>query len=115
MNKTRPSQFPEWASRLVQNEINKEFNKYEPPLAKKRIGWELGEVPPRQWVNYMADLTNSWLEYLDAQKHKASIFKTKADLPKATKNKGLLVFVEDTALLAFSNGKTWQKITTEEL
>jgi len=115
MSKTRPQDFPEWASRLVQNEINKEYNKYKPPLAKKKNGWEVGEVPPRQWVNYQADLTNSWLEYLDDQRHKASIYANREELPAAEISKGLIAYIEDIETLAFSNGNTWNKLTTEEL
>lgn len=115
MSKVKPNKFPEWASSLVQSDFNKEYNRYEPPQAKKEVGWEYGEVPPRQWVNYQANLTCQWLEYLDSQKHKAAIYAKKEDLPDATESKGFLVFIEDTELLAFSNGKTWQKLTTEEL
>lgn len=63
----KPDKFPQWAKNLVQDEHNKEFNRYEPPQAKKDIGWSRGEVPPRQWVNYQAWLTNQWLEYFDQE------------------------------------------------
>jgi hypothetical protein len=115
MSKKRPTDFPEWASDLVQNEINKEYNKYKPPLAKKKSGWEVGEVPPRQWVNYQADLTNLWIEYLDSQKHKVSSYKNKKDLPRAKLSKSLMAYIEDTDTLAFSNGSKWKKLITEEL
>jgi hypothetical protein len=115
MSKKRPAKFPQWASELVKNDINKEYNKYEPPTEKKKSGWELGEVPPRQWVNYQADLTNTWLEYLASQSNKASIYTTKKDLPKAKKSLGGLAFIKDTESLAFSDGKTWKKLKTEEL
>lgn len=63
----KPDKFPEWAKNLVQDEYNKEFNRYEPPQAKKDVGWSRGEVPPRQWVNYQAWLTNQWIEYFDQE------------------------------------------------
>lgn len=115
MSKTRPDKFPRWASYLVQSDINKEYNRYEPPEAKKDIGWEYGEVPPRQWINYQENLTCTWLEYLDNNQHQAAIYKDKKTLPKAKENKGKLVVIENTGQLAFSNGKIWKKITTENL
>jgi len=57
--------YPEWASEDVQDDLNKEYNKYEPPEQKKKIGWERGESPPRQWMNYNADLIYKWIKYLD--------------------------------------------------
>ena len=115
MNKNRPDKFPKWASSLVQSELNKEFNRYEPPAAKQEIGWDVGEVPPRQWINYQENLSCQWLEYLDAENHKAAIFSKKEKLPDAKDNIGLMVYIKNTKTLAFSNGSTWQKLTTEEL
>jgi hypothetical protein len=115
MSKTRPEQFTRWASCLAQSDLNKEYNRYEPPTAKKDIGWEYGEVPPRQLVNYQENLTCMWLEYLDSQKHTAQIYAKKEDLPEARESKGLLVFIESCELLAFSDGKAWKKLTTENL
>jgi hypothetical protein len=111
----RPTEFPEWASSLVTSDANKEYNKYKPPKAKRKIGWEYMEVPPRQWVNYQADLICKWLEYIDSNLNKASIYKAKKYLPKAKDYKGSFAYIEDIKALAFSNGTTWQKIKTEEL
>lgn len=57
--------YPRWATNIEINPDNGESNKYEPPEAKKDKGWERGEVPPRQWLNYNADLIYQWIKYLD--------------------------------------------------
>ena len=59
--------YPRWATNIVKDEINNEFNKYEPPEQKKDIGWARGESPPRQWMNYNDDLTAKWIEYIDQE------------------------------------------------
>ena len=115
MAKHRPDKFPRWASHLVQSDINKEFNRYEPPPAKQEIGWDVGEIPPRQWVNYKANLTCQWLEYLDTEANKAAVVSRKEKLPKPEDNTGLIVYIKNIKTLAFSNGSSWQKIVTENL
>jgi hypothetical protein len=111
----KPEKFPEWAKNLVQDEINKEYNRYEPPQAKKDVGWLREEVPPRQWVNYKAWLTCQWLEYLYDRLHKPTRYANAAALPDATASEGVMVYIEDQKILAVSNGTAWQKITTQNL
>jgi len=115
MPKIKPKKFPEWASSYVQNPINKEYNRYEPAEAKKKLGWEYGETPPRQWVNYHQNLTCQWLEYLDEHLNQPVKYATKQVLPDAALCQGLLVYVKDTTSLAVSDGKFWKKITTTKL
>ena len=59
--------YPRWATDLVKDDVNKEYNKYEPPEQKKGVGWSRGEAPPRQWVNYNSDLIARWIEYIDQE------------------------------------------------
>ena len=115
MPKLKPSKFPEWASVLSQSPINKEYNRYEPPNAKKKLGWEFGEVPPRQWVNYQQNLNCQWLEYFDANLNRTLIYASKKDLPEVKASQGLLVYIKDSDSLAFSNGDHWQKLKTTKL
>jgi len=85
MTKVKPNKYPEWAKNLVRDEINKEFNRYEPPQAKKDIGWVRGEVPPRQWVNYQYNLINEWIEYFDSKvTTSASFLANTTELPDPT-------------------------------
>lgn len=111
----RPDKFPEWATNLVQDDFNKEFNRYEPPQAKKDVGWSRGEVPPRQWVNYLLWLTNQWLEYLDNKPPTPPQYATKTDLPDAALNKGAIAYVLDTNSFAICNGSEWEAIKTANL
>lgn len=111
----KPDKFPEWAKNLVQDEHNKEFNRYEPPQAKKDVGWSRGEVPPRQWINYLAWLTNQWLEYLHATQHKPTQYATKTDLPDPAANKGSMAYVLDTNSFALCDGSAWVGIRTQNL
>lgn len=115
MTKEKPNKFPEWAKNLVQDEVNKEFNRYEPPQAKKDVGWSRGEVPPRQWVNYQYNLINQWLEYLYTALHKPTHYATKTDLPDPTTSEGWMVYIDDEDSLAISNGTKWRKIRTQNL
>jgi hypothetical protein len=114
----KPDKFPKWAMNLVQDASNKEFNRYEPPQAKKDVGWSRAEVPPRQWVNYQWWLFNQWLEYLDAKPPIAPRYETKADLPPASDHTGAIVFVAGEGAdgeLAYSNGSVWREINDRNL
>ena len=115
MTKQKPDKFPEWAKDLVQDPVNKEFNRYEPPTAKKDVGWARGEVPPRQWLNYQAWLVNDWIEYLYDRLHKPTKYTTKSDLPDPTTSEGWIVYIDDEDALAVSNGTRWRKIRTQNL
>lgn len=107
----KPSKFPRWASSVVRNEINSEYNIYEPPEQKKDIGWELNEVPPRQWFNWLFRMINDWLVYFDHRLNKPQGY-LKAKLPDPKKYKAQIVFVKDVdgGMLAFSDGKNWKQI-----
>lgn len=54
----RPSEFLDWIPDNTTNII-------EPPTGLKNTGWPVGTSPPAQYFNWLLNLTNQWLEYLD--------------------------------------------------
>ncbi len=108
---TRPTKYPRWASTLVKNETNKEYNIYEPPEQKKDLGWDLNEVPPRQWLNWLNRFTHDWIVFFDTTKNGVSYLT--AELPPAAENVGRILLVSDigTGTLVFSDGTNWKKLT----
>lgn len=110
----KPNKYPRWASEVVRNQLNKEYNIYEPPEQKKDIGWDLNEVPPRQWFNWLFRLINDWIAYFDYSLNKPQEY-LKAELPDPSKCKRQIVFVSDIdeGALAFSDGVRWRKINSE--
>jgi hypothetical protein len=107
----KPNKYPRWASSSIKNEINGEYNIYEPPEQKKDIGWDLNEVPPRQWFNWLFRTINDWIMHFDHHLNRPKIY-SKATLPDAASCKAQIVFVSniDGGTLAFSDGKNWKKI-----
>jgi hypothetical protein len=107
----KPDKYPRWASNIVKNDINKEYNIYEPPEQKKDIGWDLNDVPPRQWFNWLFKVINDWIVYFDSTNN--SPIYTSGTLPDASSNKGSIVFVSDvgSGTLAYSDGTSWKKIS----
>ena len=105
--------FPRWASEEVENPINKELNVYEPSEQKKDLGWDLDEVPPRQYFNWLARQTYDALKYLRYHLNRPKIY-TIATLPTAADNIAQIVFVSDfgSGVLAYSDGNIWKNITT---
>ena len=107
----KPNKYPRWASSNIKNDISHENNVYEPPEQKKDIGWDLNEVPPRQWFNWLFKTINEWITYFDQHLNRPKIY-TKAKLPDAASSKAQIVFVSnvDGGTLAFSDGANWKKI-----
>lgn len=107
----KPDKYPRWASDKVRNEINGEYNIYEPPEQKKDMGWDLNEVPPRQWFNWLFRMINDWIVYFDYGLHRPKTY-LKSTLPDAAGCKARMVFVSnvDGGTLAFSDGTNWKKI-----
>lgn len=54
----RPSEFLDWIPDNTTNIV-------DPPIELKNSGWEPGESPPARYFNWIINLTNQWLEYLD--------------------------------------------------
>ncbi|WP_397602201.1 hypothetical protein [Silvanigrella sp.] len=71
MNK--PDVFPDWCVENNKNGFNNTPTKVEYPLEKIKNGWDINEVPPREWENYWKNLTAKWLHYLDEQLQKVSV------------------------------------------
>jgi hypothetical protein len=105
--------FPRWASETVLNPISSEANVYEPPEQKKDLGWDLYDVPPRQYFNWLERQTGLALEYLDYHSNRPKIY-TIDTLPAAADNVAQIVFVSDSngGILAYSNGTVWKNVTT---
>ncbi len=64
---TPPSNFPVWASSDQTDPISGQNNVLVPPPEKQTYGWSRSEFPPRQWFNWLARVTNQWIEYLAQQ------------------------------------------------
>ena len=73
-----PSKYPRWATNDVQNPTSGEWNVVEPAEAKKDLGWDFKEYPPRQWFNWLARITNEWIEWFDSLLNQA--VKTTSDV-----------------------------------
>ena len=110
----RPDKYPRWATKLVKDEISRQFNIYEPPEHKKDIGWAAGECPPSQWLNWLSASIHDWIVYFDYYLNRPEEYK-KSDLPAACNHKGKILFVSDVddGTLCYSDGKTWKKIKIE--
>lgn len=61
-----PTKFPDWAVNDVVNPTSTENNVVEPSGAKKLLGWDFKEFPPRQYFNWLARLTNDWIQWFDS-------------------------------------------------
>ena len=61
---TKPDNLPEWASQDDIDSTTGQHNIVEPPPWKKEKGWSLHEFPPRQWFNWLHNLTYQWLKFL---------------------------------------------------
>ena len=61
----RPDKFPEWAIDPSVDPVVGGPNVLEPSQQKKEIGWEREELPPANIQNWLHNLTNQWLEYID--------------------------------------------------
>lgn len=108
----KPCVLPEWASELTKDAVSEQYNIYEPPLQKKKLGWGYKEKPPRQWLNWLHNTTYEWLKYFDCFLNRPKIYK-RAQLPIAAENKALTVYISDSNTLAYSNGTNWVKIKTD--
>ena len=82
---------------------------------KKDIGWARGEAPPRQWINWMAYMTNAWLEYLEDRLDKPIHYATESDLPPPAEAEGWIGYLDSEDALVISNGNVWLKIRTQNI
>lgn len=59
MTQARPTGYPEWASGLSATNIA------EPTTAQKQQGWNVNQIPPSSYQNWLDSLTYGWTKYLD--------------------------------------------------
>ena len=106
-------EFPQWATEDQIDPISQQTNVIEPPIERKESGWTRHEVPPRQWLNWLARKTYEWLVYLDETRGQLEVV-TVTTLPAASDNEGRMVYVSDEtggAVPAFSDGTDWRRVT----
>ena len=71
MNK--PDMFPYWCEDNNKNGFNNTPTKAEYPQEKVKNGWDINEVPPREWVNFLYNLLSKWIRYLNERVEKISV------------------------------------------
>lgn len=54
---TKPTDIPEWNTGGANNT--------EPSSGEKILGWEVNQVPPSSWFNWMQKLYGEWIQYLN--------------------------------------------------
>jgi len=72
---TRPTKLPRYTflddgngtDNDVVNPTSGQNNVVEPSEAKKDLGWDFKEFPPRNWMNWLHRLTGQWLGFLNQQ------------------------------------------------
>lgn len=114
MVKPLKPKFPRWASENIVNPTNRENNVYEPSEQKKNLGWDLNEIPPRQYFNWLGRQTYESLNYLDYFLNRPDTF-TSSTLPAVSAdNIGKMIYINDISngIIAYSNGTNWINITT---
>jgi hypothetical protein len=68
----KPEKYPDWCMKNNKNGFNNTLTKQEYPQEKINDGWDIDEVPAREWENYKNYLTSIWLRYLDEKTEKIS-------------------------------------------
>lgn len=58
---TKPTVLPKWAEDDQVDPVSGESNVYEPPENRKLSGWNRREIPPRQWLNWLARYYYRWI------------------------------------------------------
>ena len=61
----KPDKFPQWC-------MTKKENMAEYPQSKIDGGWDIGEIPPREWENYSKNLSCLWIQYLEEKENELS-------------------------------------------
>jgi len=73
---TRPTVFPDFATDDLNNGLYGAPNVQEPPLSKKESGWDWGEPPPREWMNWIHRISNNWIKYNDERNNEVDKYFT---------------------------------------
>jgi hypothetical protein len=111
---TKPEALPEWASDSIKDGISGQYNVYEPPAQKRKLGWNYREKPARQWLNWLHNLTYRWLLYFDYFLNRPKTYTNAAKPLASAENEGVIIFISDvggaSGTLARSDGTNWKKI-----
>lgn len=106
---TKPT-FPRWATDDQVDVISGQSNVEEPPEDRKDAGWVRHEVPPRQWLNWVARQTYLALQYFEDSRGQLESYDSTL-LPLAADNEGRMVYVSDLQVPAYSDGTDWRRVT----
>nr|BFD33739.1 hypothetical protein GTC16762_33580 [Pigmentibacter ruber] len=68
----KPEKFPDWCMKDNKNGFNNTPTKAEYPQAKIDDGWDIDEIPPREWENFKNNLVAQWIRYLQEKTEKIS-------------------------------------------
>jgi hypothetical protein len=63
----KPNSYPDWCMKDNLNGENNTPTKSVYPQSKIDDGWDIGEPPPREWMNFYQNLTAKWIRYFDSQ------------------------------------------------
>ena len=61
----KPEKFPDWAIEDEVDEVSGQLNVVEPPAQRFDSGWTRREIPPRQWMNWLARKTGLWFRWVE--------------------------------------------------
>lgn len=114
----RPDAFPRWATVPSFDALSGQPNVLEPPGAKKNTGFHYREKPPRNWLNWLQNTNDSWLEFLDEQKqrlHSDYSFNAFETLPAVTAPGGLFVDVSSAVDVWLNGEKFLQPATVSSI
>lgn len=64
---SRPLTFPVWAVQDQVDPVSLQNNVLTPPPEYQQYGWTRQQFPPRNWFNWLARYTYTWLAYLAQQ------------------------------------------------
>lgn len=81
---TRPTKKPRWASTLVANGPGGSNNVEEPSEAKKDLGWNYQEKPPREYFNWLSSVTNNWIDNFDLEVNQFVVYQSDPTTPDMT-------------------------------
>lgn len=63
----KPTKFPEWAELPYVDPVVGGSNIVEPPTQLKNTGWLRKQKPPANYMNWLFNLINQWIEYFDGE------------------------------------------------
>jgi len=123
-NPIKPTTLPTWCTVPIEEQLTftdpvtgevqiiNQLNIAEPDPIIAQAGFIQENAVVEQDLNWLFNTIYKWIVYLDASVNRPPSYTT-ANLPTASTNTGLLVFVTDigAGTLAISNGTNWIKLT----